>query len=300
MHKAHVVSRCGGSHIVHILCDWACHHHDWTKGIQAISGKCLKDPTTHPWHFVCEMFCIYPGSDWLTAIAKHWWQKIKINILNWFICINLNIGVSQLICLDLLAWLTGWPAMMNAMMFPGMARPPVTRPASRPPGRSTSNTVSALPVGRIDNAAAVLTARPEWRPPQQETAQDAVSRFKMYYVAWISLDYRFAWSFIKYAGNSLDMSWQILDVCFIRLHHHDHWMHLWFSCHEAQHVFSSLHFSIRTGLVFDGCEDTASTLQDDCCVFWICSHVSIISNGSHHIPCQAYSPWGWCIFARQN
>ena len=176
MHKAHVVSRCGGSNIVHILCDWACHHHDWR--IQP-----------HTQDILCAKFSAYPGSDWLTAIAKHWWQKIKINILNWFICINLNIGVSQLICLDLLAWLTGWPAMMNAMMFPGMARPPVTRPASRPPGRSTSNTVSALPVGRIDNAAAVLTARPEWRPPQQETAQDAVSRFKMYYAAWISLDY---------------------------------------------------------------------------------------------------------------
>ena len=67
--------------------------------------------------------------------------------------------------------------MMNAMMFPGMARPPVTRPASRPPGRSTSSTVSALPVGRIDNAAAVLTARPEWKPPKQETAKDVVSRF---------------------------------------------------------------------------------------------------------------------------
>ena len=57
---------------------------------------------------------------------------------------------------------------MNAMMFPGMAVP--ARPAGSRP------TVSALPVGRIDNAAAVLVSRPEWAPPKQEIKDLGLNR----------------------------------------------------------------------------------------------------------------------------
>lgn len=54
------------------------------------------------------------------------------------------------------------------MMFPGMgvpARPAASRPAA-----------SALPVGRIDNAAAVLVSRPEWAPPKVETKDLGLNR----------------------------------------------------------------------------------------------------------------------------
>ena len=55
----------------------------------------------------------------------------------------------------------------DAMMFPGMAgpRPAASRPAA-----------AALPVGRIDNAAAVLVSRPEWAPPRLETQDRGLNR----------------------------------------------------------------------------------------------------------------------------
>lgn len=89
MHKAHVVSRCGGSNIVHILCDWACHHHDWR--IQ---------PHTHDIFCVCEIFCIprkrlahsnrqalmakkIKSTFWIDSFALIW----TLVFLNWFVWI---------------------------------------------------------------------------------------------------------------------------------------------------------------------------------------------------------------------
>lgn len=67
-------------------------------------------------------------------------------------------------------WIYRWflAVILNAMMFPGMAvpgRPAASRPAA-----------SALPVGRIDNAAAVLVSRPEWAPPRLETKDLGLNR----------------------------------------------------------------------------------------------------------------------------
>ena len=77
-------------------------------------------------------------------------------------------------------------APLVAAMF-GMGMPRMPLPRARPPPSwgamgaspavgtagtaalpSAASTATALPVGRIDNAAAVLNSRPEWAPPTLE------------------------------------------------------------------------------------------------------------------------------------
>mmetsp|Transcript_69544 Transcript_69544/g.140954 ORF Transcript_69544/g.140954 Transcript_69544/m.140954 type:complete len:322 (+) Transcript_69544:29-994(+) len=88
------------------------------------------------------------------------------------------------------------------MMFPGMAvpgRPAASRPAA-----------SALPVGRIDNAAAVLVSRPEWAPPRLETKDFASmdSKSQLMHFCQKKLGSIFKGGDIVYTNNKFPMGFQ--------------------------------------------------------------------------------------------
>ncbi|CAK9073711.1 unnamed protein product [Durusdinium trenchii] len=111
----------------------------------------------------------------------------------------------------------------------GMGMPRMPLPRARPPPSwgamgaspavgtagtaalpSAASTATALPVGRIDNAAAVLNSRPEWAPPTLEPKDfsELDSKSQLALFCQKKLGQVFKQTDISYVNNKFDMGFQ--------------------------------------------------------------------------------------------